>query len=132
MNAQRTALVIEDDDDIRRLLEIVLQQSGFTVESATTGAAGLELAQQSGPFDLLTVDAGLPDIDGTDVVRALRSEAKVGGCHGRIVMISARSSAADQSKGIEAGADAYLTKPFRPRKLRAALEEVLNQPLPEA
>lgn len=113
------ALIIEDDDDIRRLLEVVLQQSGFTVESATTGAEGLERAGGLSAR-LITVDVGLPDVDGYEVVRRLR-----GSFEGHIVMISARSTDADRTAGLAAGADAYLTKPFRPRELRTALRELL-------
>lgn len=116
------ALIIEDDDDIRRLLEVVLQQSGFTVESATTGAEGLERAGGISAR-LITVDVGLPDVDGYEVVRRLR-----GSFEGHIVMISARSTDADRTAGLAAGADAYLTKPFRPRELRAALRELLPPP----
>ncbi|WP_040437401.1 response regulator transcription factor [Aestuariimicrobium kwangyangense] len=128
MTTQRAALVIEDDDDIRRLLEIVLQGSGFLVSTAGTGAGGLDLAGQGARYDLITVDAGLPDIDGTEVVRRLRTDERMNARHGRVVMISARSSASEQSKGLEAGADAYFTKPFRPSKLRTALEELLTEP----
>lgn len=117
-----SALIIEDDDDIRRLLEVVLQQSGFTVESATTGAEGLERADTM-TARVITVDVGLPDVDGYEVVRRLR-----GSFDGHIVMISARSTDADRAAGLTAGADAYLTKPFRPRALRAALQEVLASP----
>lgn len=67
-----SALIIEDDDDIRRLLEVVLQQSGFTVESATTGAEGLERADTM-TARVITVDVGLPDVDGYEVVRRLRA-----------------------------------------------------------
>ncbi len=116
----RTALVIEDDDDIRRLLEIVLQQSGFAVTSAIDGATGLEAARGT-DAEIVTVDVGLPDIDGYEVVRRIRPDFG-----GRIVMISARSTDADRAAGLAAGADAYLTKPFRPRELRASLAEILG------
>ncbi|WP_129656861.1 response regulator transcription factor [Rothia halotolerans] len=117
-----TALIIEDDDDIRRLLEIVLQQSGFEVGSAVDGATGLEAAREAGAGTaIITVDVGLPDIDGYEVVRRIRPEFG-----GLIVMISARSTDADRAAGLAAGADAYLTKPFRPRELRASIAEILG------
>lgn len=115
----RTALVIEDDDDIRRLLEIVLEQAGFTTESASDGESGLAKAEGTAA-ELITVDVGLPDIDGNEVVARLRQSYT-----GTIVMISARSSNADMAAGLAAGVDAYLTKPFRPRKLRADLDTIL-------
>ena len=116
----RDALIIEDDDDIRRLLEIVLTKSGFSVRSASTGSEGLEALAHTRP-DLLTVDVGLPDLDGYEVVRRTRRE------HPTMVvlMVSARSTDADRQAGLASGADAYLTKPFRPRELRAAVDEVL-------
>ena len=115
----RTALVIEDDDDIRRLLEIVLEQAGFTTESASDGESGLAKAERTA-VELITVDVGLPDIDGNEVVARLRQSYT-----GTIIMISARSSNADMAAGLAAGVDAYLTKPFRPRKLRSDLDTIL-------
>ena len=116
----RTALIIEDDDDIRRLLEILLQKGGYSVTTATTGAEGLEALQRVHPT-LVTVDVGLPDMDGHRVVRTVRESFA-----GVIVMISARSSSEDRRAGLAAGADMYFTKPFRPRELRAALAEIVD------
>jgi DNA-binding response OmpR family regulator len=117
--AQGTALVIEDDDDIRHLLEVVLRQNGFDVEYAATGRDGVT-AVLAGNFDLITVDLGLPDIDGVDVVREIRTRAQ-----GKIVVISARAMEKYRTLSLEAGADAFVTKPFRPRELRATLTEIL-------
>lgn len=118
-----TALVIEDDDDIRRLLEVVLGQAGYTVSAAANGADGLEALGAQSP-DLLLVDVGLPDIEGYDVVRRARPQLD-----GHIVMLSARSEEADARRGLEAGADEYLTKPFRPRQLREQLAEIVARPV---
>lgn len=115
-----TALVIEDDDDIRRLLEVVLVQAGYTVTAVGTGTDGLEALTAQAP-DLLLVDVGLPDIEGYDVVRTARSVVD-----GHVVMLSARSEQADAERGLDAGADAYLTKPFRPRQLREQLAEIVS------
>lgn len=114
------ALVIEDDDDIRRLLEVVLQQEGFTVRAAANGADGIA-ALEAAPPDLALVDVGLPDMEGYEVVRRARAEIS-----GRIVMLSARTQDADIQAGLEAGADAYLTKPFRPLQLRKDLRRILG------
>jgi DNA-binding response OmpR family regulator len=116
-----TALVIEDDDDIRRLLEVVLTQAGYSVAATDTGTGGLELLDAQVP-DLLLVDVGLPDIEGYEVVRRARDRVE-----GHIVMLSARSQEADVRLGIEAGADEYLTKPFRPRQLRERLMEIVTR-----
>lgn len=121
-----TALVIEDDDDIRRLLEVVLGQAGYTVAAAATGADGLEALESRTP-DLLMVDVGLPDLEGYEVVRRARPRIE-----GHIVMLSARTQDADAQQGIDAGADAYLTKPFRPRQLREQLTEIVSRPVTSA
>ncbi|AXK46191.1 response regulator transcription factor [Brachybacterium saurashtrense] len=121
-----TALVIEDDDDIRRLLEVVLGQAGYTVTAAATGGEGLDALAPDSP-DLLLVDVGLPDIEGFEVVRRARPRID-----GHIVMLSARSQEADARQGLEAGADAYLTKPFRPRQLRERLGEIVARPVSSA
>lgn len=115
-----TALVIEDDDDIRRLLEVVLQQEGFTVRAAANGADGIA-ALEAAPPDLALVDVGLPDMEGYEVVRRSRAATT-----GRIVMLSARTQDTDIRAGLEAGADAYLTKPFRPQQLRKDLRRILD------
>lgn len=118
-----TALVIEDDDDIRGLLEVVLEQAGYDVAAAGTGAAGLEALAAQEP-DLMLVDVGLPDIEGYDVVRQARPLIS-----GHIVMLSARSQESDAQRGLEAGADEYLTKPFRPRDLREQLAGIVARPI---
>jgi len=114
-----TALVIEDDDDIRRLLEVILGQAGYAVTTAATGADGLSALEAQEP-ELMLVDVGLPDIEGYDVVRRARDLVS-----GKIVMLSARSQEADAQLGLDAGADEYLTKPFRPRELRERLDGIL-------
>lgn len=117
-----TAVVIEDDDDIRRLLEVVLGQEGYTVTAVATGAEGIEALNAHAP-DLVLVDVGLPDMEGYDIVRATRPLVT-----GHIVMLSARSLVDDTRLGLEAGADEYLTKPFRPRQLRERLREIVAGP----
>lgn len=121
-----TAIVIEDDDDIRRLLEVVLAQDGYTVTSAANGEDGLAALNAELP-DLALVDVGLPDIEGYEIVRRARPQLA-----GHIVMLSARSELADAQQGLAAGADAYLTKPFRPRLLREQLREIVARPVKTA
>lgn len=114
------ALVIEDDDDIRGLLEIVLGTMGFAVTSAETGRAGLACARESAP-DLVTLDIGLPDLDGLSVLKELRSFHE-----GKVVMLSARGRQQDIDNAMAAGATAYLLKPFRPKILREDLAAILG------
>lgn len=116
----KNALIIEDDDDIRGLLEIVLGQMGFKVESAETGQAGLDRARQMRP-DLVTLDIGLPDMDGVAVLTELR------GFHeSTVVMLSARGRQGDIEVAMAAGATAYLLKPFRPASLKEELKAILG------
>lgn len=114
------ALVIEDDDDIRGLLEIVLGTMGFAVTSAETGKAGLTRARDTAP-DLVTLDIGLPDLDGVSVLKELRTFYD-----GKVVMLSARGRQQDIDNAMAAGATAYLLKPFRPKILRQELAAILG------
>ena len=118
-----TAVVIEDDDDIRRLLEVVLAQEGYEVSVAANGEKGIAVLTEQPP-DLALVDVGLPDMEGYEVVKRTRHLVS-----GHMVMLSARSEAADAQLGVDAGADEYLTKPFRPRQLRETLREIVTRPV---
>lgn len=122
MDTQRVAVIIEDDKDIRDLLNAVLQQSGFKVFTSPNGAEGVEAVRAHNPT-VVTLDLGLPDIDGFEVIRQLRlfSDAY-------IVMLTARAEELDTLMGLEAGADDYITKPFRPRELRARISAMLRRP----
>ncbi|WP_104161739.1 response regulator transcription factor [Arthrobacter sp. ZGTC212] len=122
METQRVAVIIEDDKDIRDLLNAVLQQSGFKVFTAPNGTEGVEAVRAHNPT-VVTLDLGLPDIDGFEVIRQLRlfSDAY-------IVMLTARAEELDTLMGLEAGADDYITKPFRPRELRARISAMLRRP----
>lgn len=115
-----TALIIEDDDDIRRLLEMTLQQAGLQVETASNGQEGLDRSRNTA-YTMVTVDLGLPDMNGLEVVRNLRAWFT-----GSVVVISARSTESDRQAGIAAGADLFLTKPFRPRQLREQVATLLH------
>lgn len=116
----KRALVVEDDDDIRGLLQVVLEQMGFEVTAVETGAAGVASARASSP-DLVTLDIGLPDVDGVAVLTDLRTFLD-----GTIVMISARGRQDDVALAMDAGATAYLLKPFRARALKEDLAAILD------
>ncbi len=115
-------MVVEDDADIRFLLEATLGQAGFAVHSATTGAEGVELVRAHEPL-VTTLDISLPDIDGFEVARRLRTFSST-----YLVMLTGRAEEIDTLLGLEAGADDYVTKPFRPRELRARIEAMLRRP----
>ena len=117
---RRTAVIIEDDDDIRQLLESVLTDSGFRVISTNNGLDGIEAVRTHAPV-LTTLDVSMPGIDGLETARRIRGFSPT-----HLVIISAASQESDSRRGLEAGADEYLTKPFRPRELRARIANALR------
>ena len=118
---QRAAVVIEDDADIRNLLQAILGQAGFHCETRDSGLAGIEAVREHQPI-LTTLDVSLPGIDGFEVARRIRAFSGT-----YIIMLSARDEEIDTLMGLDAGADDYLTKPFRPRELRARIEAMLRR-----
>jgi DNA-binding response OmpR family regulator len=117
----RVAVVIEDDADIRNLLEAILGQAGFTCYSAGTGVEGIEAVRAYQPI-LTTLDISLPGIDGFEVARRIRAFSTT-----YIIILSARGEEIDTLMGLDAGADDYLTKPVRARELRARIEAMLRR-----
>ncbi|GAA1431934.1 response regulator transcription factor [Microlunatus lacustris] len=115
------AVVIEDDADIRNLLCAILTQAGFTCHGCGTGAEGIEAVRAHQPI-VTTLDISLPGIDGFEVARQIRAFSST-----FIIMLSARDEEIDTLMGLEAGADDYLIKPFRPRELRARIEAMLRR-----
>ncbi|SDL51116.1 response regulator transcription factor [Tessaracoccus oleiagri] len=122
MEERRVAVVIEDDEDIRGLLVALFTQSGFDVHETSKGVDGVRMVEEESP-DIVTVDLGLPDIDGYEVARRIRlfSDAY-------LLMLTARSEEIDALMGLDAGADDYVIKPFRPRELRARVEALMRRP----
>lgn len=118
----RVAVVIEDEADIRSLLADVLEQAGFTVHTAETGLEGIALVQTVQPI-VTTLDVNMPGMDGFETAKRIRATSGT-----YIVMLSARIDEIDALLGLEAGADDYITKPFRPRELRARVEAMLRRP----
>ena len=114
-------LIVDDEPQIRRTLELNLAARGFAVEQATTGEMALELATRHHP-DLVIVDLGLPQMDGIDVVRSLRTWSRV-----PILVLSARDSEASKVAALEAGADDYVTKPFGMNELVARVRAALRR-----
>jgi len=118
---ERVAVVIEDDADIRNLLAAILDQAGFTCHSCESGQEGIDAVRTYDPI-LTTLDISLPGIDGFEVARQIRAFSPT-----YIIMLSARDEEIDTLMGLDAGADDYLTKPFRPRELRARIEAMLRR-----
>ncbi|QEW02936.1 response regulator transcription factor [Microbacterium lushaniae] len=117
----RVAVVIEDDADIRSLISTVLTGSGFDVHTASAGLDGIELVRELSPA-VTTLDVSMPGIDGYETARRIRAFSDT-----RILMVTARADDGDMRRGREAGADDYIAKPFRPRDLRARIEELLRR-----
>jgi two-component system, OmpR family, phosphate regulon response regulator OmpR len=114
-------LLIEDDARLARMVDDYLSGAGFRVTQAATGKAGLALAERDA-FDALVLDLMLPDMDGLDVCKALRTRNQT-----PILMLTARGDAMDRVVGLEMGADDYLPKPFEPRELLARLRAILRR-----
>jgi len=114
-------LVIEDDVKIADFVKRGLAQKGFDVEVAFTGVQGLKAAKSTSP-DLIVLDLILPDMDGIDVCRELRSSGDIG-----IVILTARHLIGDRVLGLEAGADDYVPKPFAFEELVARIRSVLRR-----
>lgn len=120
------AVVIEDDADVRNLLEGVLSQAGFEVHTANDGRAGVEVVR-SKQASVVTLDIGLPDIDGFEVLRRIRHFSNA-----YVVMLTGRTEEPDLLSALNAGADDYIAKPFRPRELRARVSAMMRRPRHEA
>jgi DNA-binding response OmpR family regulator len=118
----RSILVIEDNADIGRLLELHLAAINCTVRWVADGLAGLEEAER-GNFDLVVLDLMLPGLDGLEICRRLRSREP----HVPILMLTAKSSELDRVLGLELGADDYLTKPFSVAEFVARVKALLRR-----
>ncbi len=118
----RRALVVEDDEDIRSLIEFTLRTAGFEVTSVDSGQGALDVIAEFDP-DLVTLDLGLPGIDGIETCRRIRALSDA-----YVVMITARDEEIDRLLGLETGADDYLSKPFHVRELRARVNAMFRRP----
>lgn len=121
-----TILVIEDDAQIRRVVEGYLKQAGYHILTAGDGITGLALAQQTKPH-LLILDLMLPGLDGLEIARRLRAHSDPGIAGIYIIMLTARVEETDRIVGLELGADDYVTKPFSPRELVARVRAALRR-----
>jgi len=118
----RTILVIEDDADIRSLVQLHLEDAGFDVALEADGGSGLERALDE-VFDLVVLDIMLPGVDGLEICRQLRAAKP----ETPILMLTARTTELDRVLGLEMGADDYLTKPFSVRELVARVKAIFRR-----
>ncbi len=117
-------LLVDDDMDTLRLVGLMLQRQGYEVRAANSGIQALSMIQNELP-DLILLDIMMPEIDGYEVARRLRSDSKTANIP--IIMFTAKSQVDDKVMGFESGADDYLTKPTQPRELFAHMKAVLSR-----
>jgi len=120
-----TVLVVEDERKLREFIRSYLENAGFTVLSTDSGAEAITMAASAAP-DLVILDLGLPDVPGETVARELRATAAPN-TPPRLLMLTAKSSEEDRVRGLELGADDYVTKPFSPRELVLRVQAILRR-----
>jgi len=120
-----TVLVVEDERKLREFIRSYLENAGFTVLSTDSGAEAITMAANAAP-DLVILDLGLPDVPGETVARELRATAAPN-TPPRLLMLTAKSSEEDRVRGLELGADDYVTKPFSPRELVLRVQAILRR-----
>lgn len=122
MSEPGVAVVIEDDEDVRNLVDAILKEAGFVVHSAATGREGVEVVRDH-HASVVTLDVGLPDMDGHEVLRRIRQFSDA-----YVVMLTARRDEPDTLTAFLTGADDYVRKPFLPRELRARVTAMMRRP----
>jgi len=118
-------LVVEDEPDIRRFVETSLRAAGYAVETVATGGAALSVLK-SRPASLIVLDLGLPDIDGLEVIRAVRAQGQT-----PVIVLSARTAEDQKIRALDLGADDYLTKPFGVGELLARIRVAMRHAQPQ-
>ena len=117
----QVVLLVEDEPKLRDLVRAYLERADFSVLSTGSGAEALTMAAAASP-DLVVLDLGLPDVPGETVARELRAAGTV-----PVLMLTAKSSEEDRIRGLELGADDYVTKPFSPRELVLRVQAILRR-----
>ena len=121
---ETSILLVEDERDLLELLKYNLDRDGYEVVTAETGEDGLKLVRQSPP-DLVLLDLMLPKMDGLEVCRSLKARPETASIP--VIMLTAKGEESDVVRGLEMGADDYITKPFSPRILMARIKAVLRR-----
>src|SRR5579875_113437 len=121
MTAKQLILVVDDDAPILRLVRTKLQADGYRVLTAMNGQEAVELTLAERP-DLVVLDVMMPVMDGLTAMRQIREASKV-----PIILLTARTSATEKIRGLDSGADDYLTKPFNPDELSSRVAAVLRR-----
>jgi DNA-binding response OmpR family regulator len=123
----KRVLIAEDEESIVASLEFLMRQCGYRTQVARDGESAVQSLDAFQP-DLVLLDVMLPIRSGFEVCRVIRADERLQAT--RVLMLTARGSAADEARGMAAGADAYLTKPFATRELVARARELLGDPAP--
>jgi two-component system, OmpR family, alkaline phosphatase synthesis response regulator PhoP len=121
-----SVLLVEDEENLASLVRAYLEQEGYRVIPAVTGAEALRVIEAE-PVRIVVLDLNLPDMDGLDVCRQIRARSSV-----PVVMLTARDEEKDRLAGLEIGADDYIGKPFSPRELVARMKAVLRRTEPHS
>ena len=124
---QKTILLVEDEEAILEMLEMILQQADFSTLSANTAEQAQEILAEKTP-DLMVLDWMLPGISGVELARRLKKKPELKKLP--IIMLTARGEEDDKVRGLEIGADDYMTKPFSPKELVARIQAVLRRTSP--
>jgi DNA-binding response OmpR family regulator len=119
------ALVVEDDEQISYILRFILEREGYTVHLARDGRAAQQLIDSLPPPAIVTLDVMLPHADGYELLRRIRSTA--GWATLPVIMLTARSQEKDIVRALEAGANDYMVKPFKPDEFRARVRRLVKK-----
>jgi len=123
--AQGTALIAEDDEQLAYILRFILEREGFEVQAAPDGRTAKELIATLQPPAIVILDVMLPHVDGYELLAQVRAKANWKGVP--VIMLTARSQEQDIVRGLEAGANDYMVKPFKPEELRARIRRLLKK-----
>ena len=124
----KTVLIVDDERDLRTLLDFNLRQAGWSTVHASTGAEALSRARSARP-DVIVLDLNLPDVSGTDVCRLLKADEETRAIP--ILMLTARTAESDRVHGLEIGADDYVGKPFSVRELVLRVDKLQQRRAPD-
>jgi DNA-binding response OmpR family regulator len=121
---ESTILIVDDSASVRKLVELTLRRSGYSVISAVSGVSALATLAETRP-DLILLDVMLVSLDGFQLCRAIRNHPDFAEIP--IIILSGRESETDRQAGLSAGVDAYLTKPFKPNQLTSIVRQLLTE-----
>ncbi len=123
MPAAPRVLVVEDEDNIAQALEYLVLREGYRHDRVASGADALPRIRSTHP-DLVLLDVMLPEVSGYEICRTIRTDPTLDGV--RVLMMTARGSAVERQRGLDLGADGFITKPFELQHLRAEVRRVLD------